>query len=151
MARYFAEYPGVTCFHELLRHLKSRRAFHKVMEADIFMGNADCGLPFTDFQQRWSEAPTVIIERPAAEVAGSLRRMGLEEADRVVETLQESLARVEGLRIPYSALDDRMEDIHIYLGIPYNQAIHQHYLAQHIADQKLNTSPEAFRVWTEDS
>ncbi len=157
--KWFAEYlntltPGVICYHEALCGRKSREEFYAYMELGGLdrIGNSDSGLFITDFQQRWPDAPTLIIERPFADVYESL--CALFAANDYPAPSREFLAiqheqvnRLEGMRVAYEDIDRRMPEIHDYLGLPYNELHHARCKRQNIQIPELVADPEAYRLW----
>jgi hypothetical protein len=133
----------VYCHHELLNGLRSRQAFYDAMRPGI--GNADCGLALTDFQERW-DCPTVIIERPIRDVAESLIRLGM-DIRWFLEILNRRLAEVDGLRVDFSQLDDRLPEICGFLGLPYDRQRHDLFRRFNIQLQEISGDPESLRLW----
>ena len=135
-AAYLSAYPDVFCWHEALKECPTPERFHNMMEPhglneliDYRLGNSDSMLMFTDFQQRWPDAPTVVIHRDPPQVASSVERMfggplhdgGRELLDRALVKMK----RLNGLHMPFEDVDNAIESIHAYLGIPYRDDIYQ--------------------------
>ncbi len=116
-ASYFDGLPGVTCHHELTAQVATRGEFYRAMEWPGCIGNADCSLPLTDFQERWPDAPTVVIHRPIDDVALSLQRLGLYHPglDSILQHEQGVLAALRGVHIAFDSIDERLEDLHRHL------------------------------------
>lgn len=149
-ARYFTAHPRTYCFHELLNRLDTPIQFYDVMErqrGDLWVGNSDCGLGITDFQERWPDAPTVIIERPLEEVSASLSRVGIEVTDDMLEWFMSLLTPLEGLRVPFYDVDNRLEEINDYVGVPFHAHIAEQYKRMRIADETITGRPDALKAW----
>jgi len=98
------------CYHELLSKCHSREDFYDAMESTEKygeVGNSDCGLPLTDFQERWPKAPTLIVHRP--------------HAAEPIDGMRNYLRQLKGMHVEWEDIDDRLSDIHYYLtGIAAN-------------------------------
>lgn len=116
----------VFCAHELMNGCHSRQEFYAKMEA--VDGNSDCGLPLSNFQEVW-DAPTVIIERIPN---------------------HEYLSNLSGLRVGFSELDERMEEICAYIGVRYDRQRHGLFSKMNIQLQEITGDPESLRIWLED-
>ena len=152
LAQYFNGMPGVTCYHELLNGLHTKQAFYDAMEAPGEIGNSDSGLFLTDFQERWPDAPTLIVERPVEDVYSSLcayfEQQGhprpsmqfLMQQKRIVDSLK-------GLRIQYSELDKRLSDIHQYFGIPFDEVYAKRMAKINLQIPVLTTDIDSYKLW----
>lgn len=105
---YFT-YGDIICYHEAF--------YHGIpLEGAKHVGNADCGY----FVKDWDigEHGLVIIHRDPEDVARSLYRIGLDEGIEYLPMVSERLYELDGLHVDYDDIDDRLEEIHDYLGLP---------------------------------
>ena len=116
--------PQSFCYHDAIGICPTRSAFYTLLECPkTEIGNSDCGLFATDFQQRWPDAPTVIIQREPLEVLRSLAHQGLELQGDLPELMARSLDGLQGLRVDFNDLNDRIQEIHEYLipSVPFDR------------------------------
>jgi hypothetical protein len=148
---WFSEYfraCGVTAFHELLNGC-SRQEFYEKMELGGI--DADCGLPITDFQERFPDAPCVIIHRELKDAFLALSRFSKEmgwgpPCIRNMAVLRARLQGLKGLHVEYRDIDDRLAEIHQYL------APHVRYcgaLADKMRGRNLKVDPALYSVHLE--
>ena len=109
---WFAAYlthGDVLCYHEAFYH-------HQQLEGAYHVGTADCGYALRD----WGigKHGLVVIHRDYKDVAKSMRAIGLVDEIGYLPILAERLQELDGLHIEYSEIDDRIEEIHDYLGLP---------------------------------
>ena len=99
----------VLCYHEAFYH-------HQPLEGAPYVGTADCGYALRD----WSigKHKLVVIHRDYKDVAKSLKAIGLEDEIGYLPILAERLRELGGLHIEYSEIDERLKEIHDYLGLP---------------------------------
>ena len=96
---------GFLCAHEGMNGCKSIAEYQNKMEA--FEGNSDSGIPLYPF-----EGKTVIIERDKEEVKESLLRYFDDVS--TLDLLQERLDKLDGLRVKFEDVNDRLQEIHEY-------------------------------------
>jgi len=152
LAQYFNGIPGVTCYHELLNGLHTKQAFYDAMEAPGQIGNSDSGLFLTDFQQRWPEAPTLIVMRPLEDIYASLCAFFEEQGHprpsmAFLVDQQRAVDKLTGLRIQYSELDRRLPDIHQYFGIPYKREYADMMVEINLQISVLTTDIDSYKLW----
>jgi hypothetical protein len=148
---WFAEYfstCGVPAVHELLNGC-SRQDFYTTMEKGII--NSDCGLPITDFQERFPEAPCVIIHRELVDAHSALSKFCKEIGWRQpyienLVALQDRLQSLKGLHVEYRDIDERLEEIHQYLtpNVPYCAE-----LADQMCSRNLKVDPALYKLHLE--
>lgn len=115
LANFFTS-GDVFCYHEALNGCHSADDFKEKMSLSrTHVGNADCGLPFVPFQKWYPEANTVIIERPVSDVLTSLCKLfpGT-DVSAVVYAAKERMDTLQGLRVPFDEIDERLEEIWDY-------------------------------------
>ena len=152
LAQYFDGLPGVTCFHELLNGMESREQFYEIMECNGQIGDSDSGLFMTDFQDRWPDAPTLIVERDTGDIAASLRSylegQGLPEVPQdILEDHQAKIGDLAGLRVPFEDLDNRLPEVHYYFGIPYIEEYARHMAGTRLELPKLVIGGNSYQNW----
>ena len=135
----------VFCHHELLKDCISKQQFYDEMSKPS-VGNSDSGLVFTDFQERFPESKTVIIERNRKDVFDSLS--DIYDIDvNAFNDLAERIDQIQGLRVPFELLDQEMETVCEYIGIPYNKQRHDMFKVLNIQTTDLLPRVEALMVW----
>jgi hypothetical protein len=146
--------PNVYCFHEALNGTHSHEAFYRKMTAiPGRVGNSDSGLMFTDFQMVFLGSPTLIVERDIDEVYLSLcNQLGKElceegEAYAFLKEQKARLDRLSGLRVPFWDIDERMEEIHDHLRIPYNQEEAERWCRKNVQVKQLMADLQSFDYW----
>jgi len=109
---WFAAYltqGDVLCYHE---------AFYNnlPLEGAPYVGTADCGYALKD----WGigEHKLVVIHREPESVASSMRAIGLEDRFGYLPVLAEKLYKLDGLHVDFNEINERLEEIHDYLGLP---------------------------------
>jgi len=150
-AFYFNQVPGVECVHEMLNICTSKEQFYQSMEVDGIVGNSDSGLFISDFQQRWPNAPVVIIERPLEDVRTSLRNIGLPVPHGLLERAQVRIDALDGFRVAFGDIDAKLKDIHEWLvPVPFDARVANDAIDINCQLKEITGSVEAYRVW-EDS
>ena len=151
-ADYLDGYDGVTAYHEALCGLNTKRAFYHKMERPGHVINSDSGLYITDFQQRWPDAPTVIIERDMADVYASLcelfGRSGLPEPNMTFLAMQKiKIDQLKGLRVAFEDINERLEEITEYLGITYDPDYAVRMAYENRQMPVLKTNINSYQIW----
>ena len=151
-SQYLTRHAETYCFHELLNQCRTKSEFYRAMElfSGIHVGNSDCGLAFSDFQEQWPDAPTLIIQRPLDDVVASLEAIGLPGQESICLHVQRLLDNLEGLRVDFDDINERLPEIHDYLGIDYNRRIADTWIPIQVSDDCVHGSPEALSVWTQE-
>jgi hypothetical protein len=153
LAQYFNGIPGVVCHHELLNGMTSRQQFYDIMEENEgIVGDSDCGLFITDFQKRWPQAPTVIVERQFDDVCASLakvmRAQGLEIVPvEIMQKIQENVNKLHGLRVAFEDLDDKLPEIHRVLGIPFNKEYAEKMSGMNLQLTTVSGNTDSVMIW----
>ena len=137
----------VLCHHEFLKDCTSREMFYEGMRAQHKrIGNSDSGLVITDFQTKFPDSKTVIIERNPADVYASLSEI-FDVSLEGFYLMAKEVEKIEGLRVPFTRLDDEMPTICEYLDIPYDKARHDLFKILNIQSTDLVLRHEAVNVW----
>lgn len=158
LAQYFNGLTGVVCHHELLNGLLTKQAFYDEMErTDVdHIGNSDCALYATDFQQRWPDAPTLIVERDIDEVFASLQKAFANwgfpppRKDILLEQ-QEALENVRGMRVPYEELNEYLPKIHEYFGIRFNPMWAELLVQANLQLASVTPCMESYLLWQDNA
>ena len=109
----FLSHDGRYCHHEGLNGCKSVQEYRDKIGGD---GDSSTGLMLFDSLN----APTVIIERDLAPVRDYCKRVFGSGGDEL-DFLKARLDGLEGLRVPFGQIDDRLGEIWEYLiGTPYD-------------------------------
>jgi len=160
------------CYHEALNGLRSRDEFTEIMEGPIGgplfggvarhpwikVGNSDSGLMYTDFQERFPDAPVVIILRPYEDVVNSFRHKGLglnpdEPMRELLDTTRQFIDAIvlaspaRALAVNYEDIDERLEEICTYINVPYDYHRHQLFKELNIQTKELTGDPESLKLW----
>lgn len=147
----------VSCLHDGLRFLKSRDEFNTLMGE--YTGLSDSGLVVTDFQRRFPNSKTVVIEREIEQCVSSLlttfSENGWDVNDEVAREsvvlltiLQKGLKAVEGMRVPFQHLDSYMPDICDYIGVQYDERRHVMFQTLNIQTTDWVPRQEAYGLWS---
>ena len=148
-AAFFSASYGQFCYHEGLRKCKTPRDFLRKMQIGgyDFVGNSDCGLALTYFQDIWPDAPTLKIWRPFKDVNESLNRLGMDVDWDMVLKIDELMNNITGMDVDYSELDARMPQICTYLGLQYNEQKHELFTQLNIQTTDFTPDQEALAAW----
>lgn len=154
LAAYFTD-GNVFCYHDGLKYLNKKEEFyylmgaaHKDYKLDT-IGNSDSGLIYTDFQTRFPDADTVIIERPVADSWQSMVSLGFSvDVDFFFENAKK-LDKLRGLRVPYEHIDRDLNLICEYIGVRYSPARHALFKQWHIETEELVAPQIALDIWKE--
>lgn len=148
---YFDGIDGIDAEHEPLCGLRAKQEFYDLVESGVI--SSDSGLFLTDFQERWPDHKTVIIERDIEDVFKSLcaffEEQGYAEPSMSFLLRQkEALDGMKGLRVPYGQIDESMPAIHAYLNIPYDKDYHASMQVQNLQIPVLIPDVESYELWT---
>jgi hypothetical protein len=147
-AEYLSAYPGVDFRHEALNGILTKQAFYDLMETGI--GNSDSGLCLTDFQERWPDAPTVILLRDPQMCRRSLHRaLGIDPSIDLLREQYAAAKTMKGLHVRYEDIDARIEEIHNHLGIEFDAEIHKAYKERNIQLEELKVCLDSYLLWTD--
>ena len=141
----------VFCHHEALNGCKTRDEFYQKMKLPYrLVGNSDCGLSYTDFQERFS-APTLIIHRDKYEVLENLIENGITQDRSIVNLLADlelRLMDLKGLHVSFSEIDLRLPEIYHYLtGELPDQNRVRLYTNMNIQPIDTSGDEESMRIW----
>lgn len=126
-AAYFSSLDKTFCHHELLKRCDNIYQFKDRMDPRhqiSAMGNADCALPLVDVKKILPGAQVVKIWRPFFEVCKSLMKLDIPISADTVHMLDRRMHLLPGMDVDYSELDDKMPQICTYLGLPYDEDLH---------------------------
>ena len=131
---------------------KSVDSFYAELSADN-VGNSDSGLYMTDFQEVYPSAPTVIVERPIDDVFKSLAeflpRMGFVNPPiKVLEVMAEGVSKLKGLRVDFDDINNRLEEIMLYLNIPYDENLAGSSVAENKQLKELSIDIDSYLIWS---
>ena len=150
--KWFAEYFNslVTAYHEPLNGMTAKQQFYDLVQSKCLI--SDSGLYITDFQQRYPDVPTVIIERDLSEVYSSLcnfmDNIGCLHPSLDFLLLQKKeLDKLKGLRVPYSQINEKLESIHKYLKIPFSQDHLDRMIAVNVQVSEVTRNIRSYHLW----
>jgi len=151
--KWFAEYFNslVTAYHEPLDGLTDRQQFYDLVQSKCLI--SDSGLYITDFQQRYPDVPTVIIQRDLLQVYSSLCNVtdNMKELHCIFLDLllkqKKQLDKLDGMRVPYSQINEKLEAIHKYLKIPFDQDYADRMIATNIQLSEITGSIKSYQLW----
>ena len=147
---YLSAYKGVTCHHEAINGLQSKQEFYDLMEGPGIVGNSDSGLFITDFQERWPNAPTLVLLRDPDDVTKSVSRFLRRAIPDTVQHRQFAAAKaLKGLHVWYDEIDDRIEEIHAHLGIEFNEKVFKKYTIHNIQVKNPKVCLASYQLWGE--
>ena len=151
-ADYFSGVHETICWHEAMNGCHSVNDFLWKMTRLPFkhIGNSDSGLMYTNFQQWFMGAPTVVIERDPEAVLRSLeKKYGEHEGMKDVLTDQlRRLENVQGLRIPFNEIDERIQEIHEYLvSVPFDDEYAQEMINQNRQVGNVMVDLASYKMW----
>lgn len=133
-AAYLSDYEGVRCYHEALYFNQS------LEEADnkgfSHVGTADCGMAMLPACIP-KQARVLIIERAREDVLASLNDLNTLFFDDVLDQAEIGMQAIvetfdHHMSVAYDRIDEKMEDIHTFLGIPYSKEKHAKWKDQNI-------------------
>jgi len=142
-AQYFDGIEGVTAHFEPLNGMRSKQAFYDLVETGCII--SDSGLYITDFER--FGLPTVIIERDIGAVYESLLRVFGRLNYSILEDQAAKLAKLSGLRVPFEDINARMEEIHNYLGVPFNAEYADRMVGLNLQVSEIAGDVESFELW----
>ena len=147
-SQYLSAHEGVTCHHEALNGPTTKQAFYDLMEAPGCVGNSDSGLFVTDFQQRWPDAPTVILLRDPDEVTQSLcKLLGVEVSPKMARHQFKAAMNLKGLPVWYQDIDARIEEIHAHLGITFDQKMYNKFKGKNLQIPEMKVCLDSYLLW----
>lgn len=138
---------GEFCYHEGCNKTKSWDDYLKKMEN---CGNSDSAIALHE-NIKTLDCPIVIIERDINEVYESCCKLFKDiYIMETLEKIQENLKDIEGLRIPYYNINDRLKDIWSYCtDKPYNEEISKQLIKMNIQSTDFSTDLETIKFLLE--
>lgn len=160
LSQYFAGYENVLSYHELTNWCFTKEEFSMRMLpwTRKLTINCDSGLWITDWQTRFPDAKTVIIERDLLEAFHScwefLARKGFDvDGLQLMELLQKQKRVLDSvdvdLRVSFDDVDSALPEITRLMGLDYTPEYHQF-----ATDERGRNMPtvqgnrEAYILWT---
>ena len=118
MANFLTQ--GQHCFHEGLDGCISINEYKEKLGNDN--GDASTGLMLFDMNSEFPDAPKLIIESDAEKaIEYGYKTYGIYDP-QYIYSLQERMDLIDGLRIPFDDIDDRLEEIWGHLiGTPFDK------------------------------
>lgn len=113
------------------------------------VGNSDCGLAYTDFQEKFN-SPTLIIHRDKFEVLESLIINGISDRSvlGLLNDLELRLLDLKGMHVDFHEIDLRLPEIHQYLtGELPDENRARLYSNMNIQPIDTSGSEESMRIW----
>lgn len=100
---------GQLCYHEGLNGCNSLKEYREKLGENN--GDSSTGLMLLDMNKEFPDSPKVIIESdPQRAVEWAQHSFGYSDPSHVL-LLQERMDYIEGLRVKYEDIDDRLEEI----------------------------------------
>lgn len=153
-AEYFDGIENVIGLHEPTNGLKSKQEFYDLMENDQpeQVVISDSGIFITDFQERYPDTKTVIIERDTEDVFKSLcdyfNEQGYSRPSmKFLHDQKAAVDALEGLRVRYEDINKRLPEIHEYFGIPYDALYADRMTARNLQIPVLTVDVESYKLW----
>lgn len=131
----FMTHDDIFCWHEALNGCLSKQDFYDRMELPFkHVGNADCGLILTNFQEKYPDAPTVVIHR--------------EEKPEPMVGMKDGLWSIIGYHVNYDDIDENLDAIHFFLtgkhANPHRVALFSKF---NIQLKEITGDPRSLEVW----
>jgi len=139
----------VFCWHEAMAGITSKAQYWERLSTERYthVGNSDCTLYMGGLLPN---CPLVIIERDVGEVDKALTKIGFAGCLKMLEESQAALDKMDGLRIPFYEINDRLEEIHQHCVDTPVDSMRAHRLTQQRVEL-LNIIPdvESIRLWAQ--
>lgn len=153
--KWFAEYFDcfVAAYHEPLNGMTAKQQFYDLVQSKCLI--SDAGLYLTDFQQRYPGVPTVIIQRDVLQVHSSLCRATDNMTDLhhlflpLLIKQKKELDKLDGMRVAYSRINEKLESIHEYLKIPFDRGYADQMIATNIQLSEITADIKSYQPWHE--
>lgn len=139
----FMTYDGLYCHHEALNGCRTLDQYREKIGQD---GDSSTGLMLLDLNTLFPNRKILIIESDVKR-AISFRRLcyGLEDNGEM-SYIQSKLNALEGLRVGYNEINDRLGEIWEYLSdIPFDKKRGDLIMKQNIQTQNYNVNLDAMR------
>ncbi len=132
----------VYCHHELAGKVKTLEDYESEMARAQFTGNSDC----SHTMAKVKSAKTLIIRRPMKDVYYSLKKINLDVSLVDLALYNTLLDNLDGWQIEYGDINNKLEEIHDYLGLPD----YDHERAKLFKNLKINIMEQAKAcLWSE--
>ncbi len=101
------------CYHEAMRGCKTKQEYYDklALEGYDYVGDSNSALTYTDYQEKYPEAPLVIIHRPTVEIYESLRLLGIRIELRTLAEYSLELRGLKGLHVEFDDIDNSLNSI----------------------------------------
>ena len=125
------------CFHDPLAEMSSYRELF-ALKTDRITGIADTGIGYFDLAE--FHCPKVIIERDLSAVNAEMSAMLGMDID--LSDLSRRIASIEGLRIGFDEINDRLEEIWDHCtGLPFDSLRAEHLKNMNVQVRELPINP----------
>jgi hypothetical protein len=144
---WFAEYftaMGHKCHHEFLKHCKSRDDFYNEMGKGV--GDSDCMLSLTNFQEKFPSAPTLIVHRPIGSIMKSAEKLGIDASKDLLVILNSINKNLLGLHVDFSDIDSKLREISYFLVGDFHQEVANKFIGTNIQNP-ITGSVESVNIW----
>lgn len=140
----------IFCHHEAMNRCKSTEEFYEKLKLPYrLVGDADCGLAYSDFQKL--NSPTLIIHRDKHEVLESLISSGITNDRSVINILTDLESRLldlKGLHVRFEEIDSRLYEIYYHLtGDQVDENRVKLFTNMNIQPIDTSGDPESLRIW----
>lgn len=146
LANFFST-GDVFCWHEAMADIKSKAQYWERLSTERYthVGNADCTLYLGGMLPK---CPLVIIERDLGEVNKALTDLGFPGCLTMLEESKAILDKMDGLRIPFDEINDRLEEIHRHcVDTPFDALRASRLTQQRVELMEIIPDIESMRVW----
>lgn len=104
------------CHHEAIYH-----NLPMDLEGYANVGNSDSGYVLRpQWGEEQDEHKIVVIHRDIDEVRASLAAVGVFDARELLLDCSDKLEDLHGMHMNFNQVNDKLEDIHNYIGVPYD-------------------------------
>ena len=145
----FLTHGNAFCHHEAMNGCHSIEDYQAKMSLSgyDFVGNSDCGLFLSP---ELINGPLIIIERDIDEVLHSLVKLfpGY-DLRSYISGIRDQIQQLNGLRIPYNQLNDRLDEIWKYcIGEGYDRFYAENLKKMNIQTNKIQGDSMSFEVFS---
>jgi|TARA_R110002167_G_scaffold124945_4_gene304713 hypothetical protein len=114
----FLSYDGAFCHHEGLVGCRTMTEYREKVGA--FGDSSTVGM-LLNYEETYPDAPVLIIERGTEAAIDFGSRVLQADVSAEMQFLKEKMDKIEGMRVDFDRIDDKLEDIWDYLiGTPYD-------------------------------
>jgi hypothetical protein len=145
-SKYFT-HGDVYCWHEGMKGVKDKGKYFERMDSKgmAAIGNSDSGLMLGGYIEGY---PLVIIERDIDDVEQAMAGIGYPDCRAILEYHARLMGKMRGLRVKFTDIDERLEEIHNYcIDIPYDRSRAERLMAINIQLDEIIPDAKAAQVW----